>query len=94
MLPRPGRKSAEGLTVSDGLGVLAKHIRPADGVPFLGQHDDVRAGGRGTRDQLLRLLEVGGLLGAGVQLHARHTEQVGQRPKDSPGPVADACPGG
>ena len=56
---------------TDRLGALAKGLRIAQDIPFLRQHDEVGAVGRGLADEPLRDLEIAGHLAPGVHLYGR-----------------------
>ena len=81
---RPAAHRLDRLAALDRLGGLVQHVRRADHVPLLGEADDVRAGRRRLSDELLRLLEVRGLLSAARQLHAGDANSIGHGAEDSP----------
>src|SRR5207237_6623768 len=74
---RPAGHRLDRLAALQRLRGGVEYVRLADRVPLLREDDDIGAGRRGSRDELLGLLEVWALLGAARHLDARDAQEVG-----------------
>ena len=67
---RPAGHRLDSLAALQRLRGGVEHVRLADRVPLLREDDDIGAGRRGPRNELLGVLEIRALLGAARHLDA------------------------
>src|SRR5207249_3429082 len=83
MAARPARERSHGLAGVELLGGCVQFLRMADGVPFLGEDDDVGARRGGLGHEPLGLLEVVSLVRTARHLDAGDPDPFGHRANDS-----------